>query len=205
MYELWGVDIETVACGWPVVKGDFTSGNSDSCIAVITLASSLKPYDEAAMWGTCKTENLGAEKIIINTVSNSNIRYLLICGTESRGHLAGKTLVALHKNGIDGDGRIIGSDGAIPFIENVSRNVIERFQKQISLIERIGLVDPDEIRRIVDEYKDKKDPYCEAAFVVESARKKRRQVMDITSGDIMISGNVMLDSASGIVCEVDSK
>ncbi|WP_440953716.1 tetrahydromethanopterin S-methyltransferase subunit A [Methanococcoides sp. FTZ1] len=196
--------METVAFGWPVVKGDCSAGNPDSCIAVITLASSLEPYDEAAMWGSCKTENLGAEKIIINTVSNSNIRYLLICGNESRGHLAGKTLVALHKNGIDDNGRIIGSDGAIPFIENVGRDVIDRFQKQVTLIERIGLVDLDEIRRIVDEYKGKEDPYYEAAFVVESAKKKCRPAMDITSGDIMISGDVMLDSSSGIVCEVDS-
>lgn len=199
-----GVDIETVACGWPVVKGDCIAGKDDSCIAVVTLASSLEPYGEAAMWGSCKTENLGAEKIIINTVSNSNIRYLLICGNESRGHLAGKTLVALHRNGIDEDGRIIGSDGAIPFIENVGRDIIERFQKQVSLIERIGLVDIDEIRRIVDEYKEKEGPYFEAALVVESARKKSRPVMDITSGDIMVSGNVMLDSASGIVCETGS-
>ncbi|MCD4806439.1 MAG: tetrahydromethanopterin S-methyltransferase subunit A, partial [Methanococcoides sp.] len=141
--------METVACDWPVVKGDCVSGKEDSCIAVITLASSLEPYGKAAMWGSCKTENLGAEKIIINTISNSNIRYVLLCGNESKGHLAGQTLIALHKNGIDDDGRIIGSEGAIPFVENIGKDAIERFQKQVTIIDRIGLTDIDEIYNIV--------------------------------------------------------
>ena len=105
-----------------MAKGDYSVGTPESRIAVVTLASSLEKYNEAAMWGTCKTENLGAEKIVVNTISNSNIRFILLCGGESRGHLAGKTLLALHSNGIDENGRIIGSDGAIPFIENIPKN-----------------------------------------------------------------------------------
>ncbi len=106
---------------WPVVKGDYKVGNPKSRIAVVTLASSINSLPEAALWGSSKTENLGVEKIVANVISNSNIRYVLVCGTESRGHLAGHSLLAIHANGIDEKGRIIGSKGAIPFIENVPR------------------------------------------------------------------------------------
>lgn len=131
------------------------------------------------MWGSCKTENLGAEKIIINTISNSNIRYVLLCGNESKGHLAGQTLIALHKNGIDDDGRIIGSDGAIPFVENIGKDAIERFQKQVTIIDRIGLTDIDEIYNIVDEYCSKDGSYCEDPFVVEVVAKRKTVPTDM--------------------------
>ena len=73
----------------------------------------------AAICGSCKTENLGLEKVIANIISNPNIRFLLLCGTEVKGHLAGQTFAALHKGGVK-DGRVVGAEGAIPFIENLN-------------------------------------------------------------------------------------
>ena len=67
-------------------------------MAVVTLASVMR-IENSAISGTCKTENLGVEKIVANLISNSNIRFLLICGAESKGHMPGNTLIALHKNG----------------------------------------------------------------------------------------------------------
>ncbi len=195
--------METVAPKWPVAKGDCYAGRSDSHIAVVTLASSLEPYDEAAIWGSCKTENLGAEKIILNVISNSNIRYVLVCGSESRGHLAGHTLVALHSNGIDHQGRIIGSNGAIPFIENLGRDLIARFQEQVEVIERIGLTDMTKIREIVDVYRSKGDVFNESPVVIKSSRK-RRSFDHVTSGDIIVSDGLMIDTTLGIVCDVDT-
>ncbi len=198
--------MESIAPEWPMVKGDYVVGMPESRIAVVTLASTLESYLDAAIWGTCKTENLGAEKIIANIISNSNIRYILICGSESRGHLAGQTLFALHKNGIDEHGRIIGSDGAIPFIENISKDAIERFQKQVQLIGHIGLIDPDKIKLIVDEYKDKDDVYGEGAMVVGTTKKKHAAPSKPISGDMMIADGLMVDVTAGIIysTEVDA-
>jgi tetrahydromethanopterin S-methyltransferase subunit A len=103
---------------WPPVRGDFVVGDPEGRVAVVTLASRLRA-EGAAISGPCKTENLGIEKIVANTISNCNIRFLIICGAESKGHLPGDTLLALHRNGIDEQGRIIGSKGAIPFIQNL--------------------------------------------------------------------------------------
>lgn len=193
------INLESIAPEWPVFKGDYIVGTPESGIAVVTLASTFESYPDAAIWGTCKTENLGAEKIIANVISNSNIRYILICGGESRGHLAGQTLLALHKNGIDEHGRIIGSDGAIPFIENISKDAIERFQKQVQLISHIGLIDPDEIKQIVDEYKDKDAAYGGEPVVVGTTKKKHTAPCKPISGDLMVSDEFMIDVTAGII------
>ena len=133
---------------WPPVRGEYLLGDPGARVAVVTLASTFHPRG-AAISGPCRTENLGLEKIVANVISNSNIRVLIICGAESKGHLPGNTLIALHKNGIDERGRIIGSKGAIPFIQNLPAQAIERFARQVELVERIGLEDREEIERLI--------------------------------------------------------
>ena len=126
------------ASGWPIVQGDFHTGDPNSPVAVVTMGSHL---DEAAICsagaaiaGSCKTENLGLEKVIANVISNPNIRFVTTCGTEVKGHLSGQSLIALHQNGVDG-GKIVGSKGAIPFIENLSGDHIKRFQEQVEFVD----------------------------------------------------------------------
>lgn len=196
--------MKLIAENWPPVKGDYVTGKPDSRIAVVTLASQLDACPDAAIWGSSKTENLGVEKIIVNVISNSNIRYLLVCGTESRGHLAGHSLLAIHANGIDEKGRIIGSQGAIPFIENISRSAVERFQQQVTLLDRIGLNDPKEILNILNEYKDKGEAYPEEPMVVCAPKKRQHSFAVPTSGDVIISGEFVMDAKAGIICLEES-
>ncbi|WP_082093046.1 tetrahydromethanopterin S-methyltransferase subunit A [Methanosarcina siciliae] len=192
--------MKTIAENWPPLRGDYVTGNPDSRIAVVTLASNLEALSDAAIWGSSKTENLGVEKIIVNVISNSNIRYVLVCGTESRGHLAGHSLLAIHANGIDEKGRIIGSQGAIPFIENISREAIERFQKQVTLLDRIGLNNSEEIRQIVEDYRDRGEVYPEETMVVCAPKKRKASFAVPASGDVIISGELVMDSRAGIIC-----
>jgi len=130
-------DKKSPASGWPIVQGDYHTGDVNSPVAVITMGSHL---DEtaicaagAALAGSCKTENLGIEKIVANIISNPNIRFVLLCGTEVKGHLSGQSIEAMHKNGVDG-GKIVGSGGAIPFLENLTTDHIKRFQEQVELV-----------------------------------------------------------------------
>ncbi len=196
--------MKTIADTWPVVKGDYKVGNPQSRIVVVTLASSINPRSEAALWGTSKTENLGVEKIVTNVISNSNIRYVLVCGTESRGHLAGHSLLAIHKSGIDEKGRIIGSKGAIPFIENIPEEAIRRFQQQVVMIDRIGLINPVEILKLVNKYKDKGEAYQDEPLIVYSPKKRRTALATPASGDIVISDEFVMDSTAGIVCQAEN-
>ena len=158
-------DKKSPASGWPIVQGDFHSGDANSPVAVMTCGSHL---DEkgicdkgAAITGSCKTENLGLEKVIANIISNPNIRFLLLCGTEVKGHLAGQTMVALHKNGVK-DGRVVGAEGAIPFIENLSGDAIKRFQEQVELVNIMEAEDLGAIGNKLGELKGR-DPGAFAA------------------------------------------
>lgn len=195
------VILKRIADDWPVVKGDYTVGNPESRIVVVTLASSIKPNPEACLWGTCKTENLGAEKLITNIVSNSNIRFVLLCGGESRGHLSGHTILKLHKNGVDGKGRIIGSEGAIPFVENIPRIAIQRFRDQVEVIDCIGETYPEVLGNIVDIYKDKQDAYNEEPVIVTSKSRKKKTLPPVSSdnGDMFISDEFVIDTETGMI------
>ncbi|MDK2892003.1 tetrahydromethanopterin S-methyltransferase subunit A [Methanohalophilus sp.] len=195
--------MENTTATWPVVRGDCVPGNPESRIAVVTLASHMEPDVNAAIWGSCKTENLGAEKIVANVISNSNIRYILLCGSESRGHLAGQTLLSLYKNGIDENGRIIGSEGAIPFIENIDEAMIKRFQRQVTFIENIGLCDGGEISRIIEEYKNKGDPFPEPPIMFQQPSSRCLFSMDEVDADVIVAENVFMDTSCGLIYEVD--
>ena len=94
--------------------GEFTACTYNGCIAVVLLNTYYKPSKKVAIYGSLKTENIGIEKVVSNIISNPNIRYLAVCGDEIRGHCSGMSLIALNKNGIDENHRIIGSPGAIP-------------------------------------------------------------------------------------------
>jgi tetrahydromethanopterin S-methyltransferase subunit A len=94
-----------------------------------------------------QTENIGFEKIVCNIVANTNIRYLVLGGPESEGHLTGEALKALFSNGVDEKKRIIGTDAPHPFLFNLPMEFIERFRKQVALIDLQFNADPDIIRQ----------------------------------------------------------
>jgi len=164
-------DKKSPASGWPLVKGDFHSGDANSPVAVITMGSHLDEQGicdaGAALCGSCKTENLGLEKVIANVIANPNIRFALLVGTEVKGHLSGQTLVALHKGGVK-EGRVVGAEGAIPFIENLDDTAIKRFQEQVELVNIMESEDLGAIKAKIDELKGK-DPgaFAGDAIVVE--------------------------------------
>ncbi|HLB71575.1 MAG TPA: tetrahydromethanopterin S-methyltransferase subunit A [Candidatus Methanoperedens sp.] len=136
------------AAGWPVVKGEYEAGNPENPVAVTTCGSHVKGAGQlgagAAITGPHKTENLGIEKIVANVISNPNIRFLLVTGAEVKGHIAGEAIIMLHKNGIK-ENRIVGSTGAIPYIENLPDDTIKRFQAQVQVVEMIGTEDESAI------------------------------------------------------------
>ena len=148
---------------WP---GDFTQGIPGSPIAVVTLGKRYS-FEGAAIWGPMKTENLGIEKVVANVISNPNIRYLIVCGEEIRGHRSGKTLVCLAENGIDENGRIIDSPGAVPYIENLDTEAIERFMDQVEVIDMIGTTDVEEVQEKIDELRDRgAEPFGEPYIAI---------------------------------------
>jgi tetrahydromethanopterin S-methyltransferase subunit A len=153
------VDKKDPAKGWPVIKGEYDVGDAKSCVAVATCGShfNLFPINAGAgIAGPFKTENLGIEKIVANIISNPNIRFLIVCGSEVKGHIAGDALICLYKYGLK-DGRIVNAKGAIPFIENLDDKSVKRFQDQVKIVE---MVDVEDEAKITAAIKDcvSKDP-----------------------------------------------
>ena len=85
----------------------------------------------AALSGMLQTENIGLEKMVCNIVANPNIRYIVLCGRESPGHLPGESLLALKQNGVTDTKQIIGGRAPTPYLYNVPWELIERFRDQI--------------------------------------------------------------------------
>lgn len=159
--------------GWPIIVGEYSVGDPQSCVAVTTLGSHLSDFPVqagAAMCGPTKTENIGIERLIANVISNPNIRFLIVTGAEVKGHLTGNSLVNLHKHGVNEEKRIVEAKGAIPFVENLPPEAIERFQKQVEIIEMIGTEDEAEITKAIQDA-IAKDPgaYPEPPMIVELA------------------------------------
>lgn len=182
---------------WPPVRGEYIVGDPEAGVAVVTLASQLHVRG-AAISGPCKTENLGVEKIVANVISNCNIRFLLLCGAESKGHLPGNTILALHKNGIDEQGRIIGSKGAIPFIQNLVPGAVLRFQEQVQLIDLIGLEDEAKIAELVEKHSRQAKPYPMEPFQVVKKKTPMKAVL-AGEGDLFLGSGVVMDSNAWLV------
>lgn len=158
--------------GWPVVNGDYVVGDPKSCVAGATLASHLEDVivdAGAAIARPVKTENLGIEKMIANLISNPNIRFLLLCGSEVQGHITGQSIEVLHAKGVAPDKRkIVGATGAIPYLENVPDEAIERFQQQLEII---SMIDSEDVNLIQTKVKDciEQDPGAaeEEAIIIQ--------------------------------------
>ncbi|OEC87517.1 MULTISPECIES: tetrahydromethanopterin S-methyltransferase subunit A [Methanobacterium] len=164
-------DKKSPAEGWPVVNGDYIVGDPESPVAATTLGSHNEDVVAAAgtaLAGPCKTENLGVEKMVANLISNPNIRFLILCGSEVQGHITGQSIEALHANGVDEKRKIAGATGAIPFIENIPDEGIERFQQQMEIISMIDIEDAGQIQAKVKECIEK-DPgaFEEEAMVIK--------------------------------------
>ena len=148
---------------YPPEEGRYLRGNDASPVAVAVIlntdADAIPPdlvrlvraglESGAALSGTVQTENVGFEKMICNVVANPNIRYLVLGGPESEGHLTGAALKALLADGVDERKRIIGTDAPHPFLFNLPHEFIERFREQLTLVDVQFEGDPDVIRRAV--------------------------------------------------------
>lgn len=128
---------------WPVVDGSYRVGDPTAPIAVCALTSDeligpLAQEPGVAIVGEVQTANLGIERIIINVTANPSIRFLLLCGKDSRLFRPGQTLGALFDNGIDREGRIVGAQGYEPVVRNLPREQIDVFRQQVELVDWIG-------------------------------------------------------------------
>ena len=131
--------------GYPPEEGRYVRGNDYSPVAVCVILDTFDfaiPAElnelvmvgvdsGAALSGMLQTENIGLEKMACNIVANPNIRYVVLCGRESAGHLPGESLLALKEHGVTDTKQIIGTSAPTPSLFNIPSELIERFRNQI--------------------------------------------------------------------------
>jgi len=172
-------------------QGEFIVGREKCPVAVSTLAGDDLPEKIAghvgsinfAIVGRTHTENIGIEKIIKNTVSNPYIRFIILCGKDSKGHMAGQSMVSLFNNGIGYDRRIIGSRGQRPFLKNVELAEIEHFRSQVEIIDLMGSEDTVEIGKRIHSCVERNTGRFDKTLSVKKkplieAQKPRKLIID---------------------------
>jgi tetrahydromethanopterin S-methyltransferase subunit A len=188
------VDKKEPAPGWPILKGEYEVGDPKGCVLVITCGSHLpgKPVLDAgaAITGSCKTENLGIEKVVAHIISNPNIRYLLVTGSEVKGHVTGQSMLSLHANGVK-ENRIAGALGAIPYVENLNADAVTRFQQQVQAVNLLDTEDMGAITAKVRELASKDPGAFDAAPMVveiseEGGEEEEGEFVRPVSGEIAV-------------------
>lgn len=188
---------------WPPISGDFEVGDPSHCVAICTLGKKISVDTEYAIIGTCKTENIGIERVIINVISNPKIRFLILSGPEVPGHLTGRSLRALYQNGVDPDTRkIIDAEGAIPYIENIPLEGIEQFREQVELIDMINTNDPAKIDAKAKEIGSKNPgDFSKGAMWVDFKVAAKKSPKRTIGADVILlpEYGVILESSSSLV------
>ncbi len=137
---------------WPPHPGDYVLGNPEGSVAICTLSNRDLPArliavgePAVAIAGRCDTENIGIEKVVLNLLANPRIRWLVICGTEAKGHRAGDAFLQLKERGVDADMRVLESASWRPILKNLTLLDVAQFRQQIEEVNVIGVIDIKEI------------------------------------------------------------
>ena len=137
------------------IKHEYYLG-SGKAVAICTLSSidlletvSRSPLmNKVLIAGRLLSENKGIDAIISFAIKHPELKRLILCGKEVKGHRAGQALLALMINGMDSFGTIIGALGPNPVLMSSPPDV-EIFRHQVQIINLIGAVDIARIAQVL--------------------------------------------------------
>jgi len=119
-----------------------------SSIDLLEMISRSYLMNKVLIAGRLLSENKGIDAMIAFTIKHPELRRILICGKEVKGHRAGQALLALASNGMDLSGRIIGAASPNPIV-TLSAQEVDTFRRQVQIIDLIGTVDIGRIARVL--------------------------------------------------------
>jgi tetrahydromethanopterin S-methyltransferase subunit A len=139
-------------CSWPPHPGEYIVGNPTGSVAICTLSSRELPPKliaaagpDLAIVGRCDTENIGIEKVVLNLLANSYIRWLLLCGVEAQGHRAADAFLRLKERGVDANMRVLEAASWQPVLKNLTLFDVARFREQIEFVNLVGVTNVSKI------------------------------------------------------------
>ncbi len=115
-----------------------------SSIDLLKKISLLDIMDHILIAGRLLSENKGIDQMIEFSICHPALKYLILCGQDTKGHFPGDALINLINNGADANGKIIGTKAHYPFLTSSKMN-IKQFRKQITVIDLRNCLDVDNI------------------------------------------------------------
>lgn len=119
-----------------------------SSIDLLEMTSRSSLMNKVLIAGRLLSENKGIDAIIAFAMKHPELKCIVVCGNEVKGHRAGQALMALAINGVDSLGRIIAAVGPNPIVTSSLLDV-EIFRHQVQIIDMIGIVDIDRIAQVL--------------------------------------------------------
>ena len=119
-----------------------------SSIDLLETVSRSSLMNKVLIAGRLLSENKGIDTVISFAIKHPELKRLVLCGKEVKGHRAGQALVALTINGMDAFGRIIGAHSPNPVLMSSLLDV-EIFRHQVQIINLIGVVDIAKIAQVL--------------------------------------------------------
>lgn len=176
---------------WPPYPGDYVVGAARGSVAICTLSSRdlaaaviAQGVPTIAIAGRCDTENIGVEKVVLNLLTNPQVRTLILCGVEAKGHRTGDAFLQLKAHGVDTSMRVLESASWRPVLKNLTLVDVARFREQVEVINLIGVMDIATIVAAAQEAAAQSTPslpaYTERALAFEhiTARAPERLKLD---------------------------
>lgn len=197
---------------WPFVNGEYYAFCEGSVcpVAVSTLSDAelaeklaLRRPAELCIVGKTKTENIGVEKVVKNIITNPTIRFLLLAGSESKGHLSGKHLYELWKNGVDENMKVKMGNSKGSRLSNLTLQEVEAFRNQVEVIDMIGCEQEKEILSKIHEISQ--DVGISCCCETECAENIPYEAEKIPIINAERSSNIELDEAGYFVIFTESE
>src|SRR3712207_2533207 len=108
-----------------------------SSIDLLETVSRSSLMNKVLIAGRLLSENKGIDAVISFAIKHPELKRLVLCGKEVKGHRAGQALLALTINGMDVFGRIIGAHSPNPVLMSCPLDV-KIFRHQVQIINLIG-------------------------------------------------------------------
>ena len=99
--------------------------------------------------GRLLSENRGIDKILHTFYNSPQLKCLILCGRDVKGHLPGQAMISLHVFGIEDGGHIIGARGNSPILKS-TKEEITYFRTNVEIMNLIDSRDIRQIKLLID-------------------------------------------------------
>lgn len=140
---------------YPINISSYKGGGNSVAICTLSSIDLLKEIsqdkimDKVLIAGRLFSENKGIDAIVTFCTNSPTLKYLIICGRDTKGHYPGDALVNMMTHGIDDNGKIINA--IAPYAKlNCSSVTVDNFRNKMNLIDLRGCSDLQKIKKEID-------------------------------------------------------